>query len=333
VPTNEWGSGPHARHQVDADQGEDGIGGPGGQGGPGRMSRVQPTLWVVVYSAAVGAAREYLDAAQAMLLWAGLAERAPVRLAPGAPAWESVQQLVDAGVRLVEYEAAELKELLRRAGDRLAPLEDPLQVDLGAHRWLEGQREENYSDWLAWVLRQIPAAERLFRFLGLPLPASLALWGAGTPRITRELPFEAGRLDIVIRYPNRALIVVEVKCQDGATDHEGQLQCYRAWMDDQREACKSGVLVTTGEGQSQPCGFSVRTWRMIAWELRRLGCEFREANQLCVAAMTLAFAGAVEQNLLGLPARPVAGIRSGRVWDVSDTVSHLKGFLTVMERV
>ena len=49
--------------------------------------------------------------------------------------------------------------------------------------------------------------------------------------------------------------------------------------------------------------------------------------------MTLAFAGAVEQNLLGLPARPLAGVSSGRVWDLSDTVSHLKGFFRTTEAV
>lgn len=217
--------------------------------------------------------------------------------------------------------------MLRRSAELLAPLEDPLQVDLGVHRWLEAQREENYSDWLAWVLRQIPAAERLFRFLGLPLLQSLELSGAGTPHIAREAPFEAGRLDIVIRYPDRALIVVEVKCEDGQTDYGPQLGHYREWKDRQPEACKLGVLVTTEEGQSDTAGFAVRTWRELAWELRRLACELRQANRWCAAAMTLAFAGAVEQNLLGLPARPLAGIRSGRVWDVSDAASHLNGSL------
>jgi len=275
---------------------------------------------------------DYPEAAQVLSRWAGMLEPARARAALGAAAWGAVELLVRAGRGWVESEARDLEDLLRQSDTLLAPFGDPLETDLGAHRWLEGQREENYSDWLAWVLRQIPAAERLFRLLGLPLPASLALWGAGTPRITRELPFEAGRLDIVIRYPDRALIVVEVKCPGGEADYGAQLKRYGESLEGQSELCRKYlVLVTTQEGPSSLSGLHVRPWRQIACELRHLGCELRAANQWCAAAMTLAFAGAVEQNLLGLPSRPMAGIRSGRVWDVGKAVSHLMAFLAHVE--
>lgn len=260
---------------------------------------------------------------------------ARTRAVRGAAAWQAVELLTKAGSRLVEAEVADLEDLLRRSNSLLAPFGDPLEIDLGAHRWLKPEREESYSDWLAWILRQIPAAAQLCRFLGLPPRASLAAADWGTPQVTREVPSEDGRLDIVVRYPGRALITVEVKCLDGETDHSEQLERYRAWMEGEPEPepCKFGVLVTPQDAESCPAGFQVRPWREIAFELRRLAGESRDTKRWCTAAMTLAFASAVEQNLLELPARPLAGIRSGRVWDVSDTVSHLKGFLTVMEKV
>jgi len=35
------------------------------------------------------------------------------------------------------------------------------------HRWLADDREESYSDWLAWVIEQIKMPELVFRVFGV----------------------------------------------------------------------------------------------------------------------------------------------------------------------
>lgn len=276
---------------------------------------------------------DYSGASQLLSEWARMWKPTRTGAVRGAAAWQAVELLTTAGSRLVESEAGDLRTSLDDPTVSWLRSATRSETDLGAHRWLKPQREESYSDWLAWVLRQIPAAPRLCRFLGLPPRASLAASDWGTPQVAREVRFGEGRLDIVVRYPGRALITVEVKCLDGEADHSEQLERYRAWMErePEPEPCKFGVLVGKGEAESCPAGFQVRRWQEIAFELRRLAGEFRDGKRWCTAAMTLAFAGAVEQNLLGLPGRPMAGIRSRRVWDVSVAESYLRTFLATME--
>jgi hypothetical protein len=62
----------------------------------------------------------------------------------------------------------EAQEHLRKALDNsnaaLAPLGEPLRLNLGKHRWLSADREESYSDWLAWILQGMSIIEILRLF-------------------------------------------------------------------------------------------------------------------------------------------------------------------------
>jgi hypothetical protein len=53
--------------------------------------------------------------------------------------------------------AERLRTLLMRSNALLSPLADPLLTDCGVHEWLSRSREEAYSDWLAWIVRQMLA--------------------------------------------------------------------------------------------------------------------------------------------------------------------------------
>lgn len=44
------------------------------------------------------------------------------------------------------------KSLLEESYRRRCPLGESLLLDFGAHRWLRGDREEIYSDWLALII-------------------------------------------------------------------------------------------------------------------------------------------------------------------------------------
>jgi hypothetical protein len=51
-------------------------------------------------------------------------------------------------------------------------------VDFGVHRWLRASREEAYSDWLEWIVRQLETGPDVFSFFGLTVPSRSAEWMA-----------------------------------------------------------------------------------------------------------------------------------------------------------
>ncbi len=105
------------------------------------------------------------DHIASLVQWAELGQAyASPRLSPAD--WSAVDILVEAAQpRLLENSKA-LCELLARSTNQLKS-SDPLLCDLGVHRWLESDREESYSDWLAWVLEQLDHASVVTRVLGV----------------------------------------------------------------------------------------------------------------------------------------------------------------------
>src|SRR5438477_11146537 len=73
--------------------------------------------------------------------------------------WNAVHALVRVAKPYLISAASRLRDALAASRCRLAPLQDPFDVDLGVHRWLADDREESYSDWLQWVVEhlQVPA--------------------------------------------------------------------------------------------------------------------------------------------------------------------------------
>src|SRR6267378_2290800 len=78
------------------------------------------------------------------------------------PSWSSITRIVAAAVRYQDLESKQIVDLLKASKDRLSPLDDPLTVDLGLHRWMSRDREEAYSDWLAWVITQISCPTKVW---------------------------------------------------------------------------------------------------------------------------------------------------------------------------
>src|SRR5664279_1968883 len=72
-----------------------------------------------------------------------------------ASSWESARRMIDALKNRAEPEAARLRRYLRQSNEILRPLGEPLLIDFGLHRWLKEEREEAYSDWLAWIVGQL----------------------------------------------------------------------------------------------------------------------------------------------------------------------------------
>lgn len=235
--------------------------------------------------------------------------------------WEPARRLIAAARQKQESDCARLHDLLRQSSDRLAPLEDPLQVDLGLSRWLSEEREEAYSDWLQWTLQQLQRADRVFGLFRLELPSGWDSWSDLIPEVHREFlvpeghPGHMGRLDIVVDYPGHARLIIEVKKTSAEASDTAKGIGYQRSQGTRGTSgvpCWRILLATSGEQSEYPGDFSLRSWAEVCIGLRRIASQLRKQVPLITLAMILAFVGAVEQNLLGFSPRIAGRIVPGR---------------------
>jgi len=151
----------------------------------------------------------YTDAAKLIKHWMELSEPKGRTRTNRASGWAPVECMVEAARHLLITDRETLESLLNQSDQRLCPLIDPLRTDFAVHRWLANKREEAYSDWLAWVVRQVDKPELVFQLFQISPPADLSDWSSLAPIVEREVPVPAGRkdqsgrLDVVVRYPGR----------------------------------------------------------------------------------------------------------------------------------
>jgi hypothetical protein len=115
-----------------------------------------------------------------------------------------------------------LDAILENSNKRLAPLCDPLTVNLGTHRWLRDEREKAYSDWFAWVNEQLPSSPTDSRVLGITPPTDTKDTYHNCPEAKREelILGNKRRLNVRICFGTTALIVVELKNRFRCADVE-----------------------------------------------------------------------------------------------------------------
>lgn len=217
--------------------------------------------------------------------------------------WEAMQAFIGAAKPRLAAKESQMRELLGRSGARLAPLRDPLLTDFGLHRWLKGEREEAYSDWLAWTLQQIGSVADILNVLDVPNANDPASYLDLT--VTREvwvLPEgrpPARRLDLLVKCDGTVLAVIEVKvvCPEDAVDLDKD-KYYWQWA--QRQNRRPATVLLALDGDQKICSpFVLMTWARLCLNLRRLLPKLQEQKGVAAAALTAAFVGAVEQNLLG----------------------------------
>jgi len=221
--------------------------------------------------------------------------------------------LVESAERL-DYSARWLlKDALDQSGKKLSPLGEPLKLNLGAHRWLSADREESYSDWLAWILQGMSWSEILTLF-------SLSDKCAGDPSapaeyVRREVWRGEDRTDIEVSFGSQGFLLIEVKVKDVGTEISSQLRRYANKLTGQHNL----LLVLLGTEAPEPdveqCGFRFVRWDALCQRLRNHAdralkegarggqLETTNPNMLRVAAI-LVFCGAAEQNLLGFSSEP-----------------------------
>ena len=108
----------------------------------------------------------------------------------------------------------------------------------------------------------------------------------------------ARRLDLLVQCDQTVLAVIEVKVvspEDADLDKD---KYYWQWAQSQNPNAATVLLAL--DGAKEICDpFALLTWTRLCLNLRRLLPKLREQKGVVAAALTAAFVGAVEQNLLG----------------------------------
>jgi hypothetical protein len=254
-------------------------------------------------------AKERADQSPKLLRkWASLGADLVARRSRRVPTWDAATRLIEAAHPKLQADAKRLQTLLAESRRLLFPLEDPFDLDLGLHRWLEADREEAYSDWLEWVVRQANRADRVFKLFGLEFPAELPASQLVTVKRECCIPYghieQEGRLDLVIRLDPHAIIVVEIKKGDAEESDTAKQAGYKQWLDEQHQYPKGqrySIFLAASANEEEYEQFKPLLWETVCIQMRRLAIELKQ-KQVAIAAMTLAFVAAVEQNLLGYSA-------------------------------
>jgi hypothetical protein len=257
----------------------------------------------------------YCEPCDVLKLWSGLGRA--VQENENSCTWAGALRMINAAEPWFKACREELEDLLKQSEAGLAPLGEPLLIDLGVHRWLRKGREESYSDWLAWIIHQLPSTKTVFQLLRIACPAEYEGCSASACR-EKWILNNKRKLDVVISLDGKPLFIVEIK-KRMAQDENRKLRDYRKWADENDVPYRI-LLGKEGEQSDACCGFAIRRWDDLCVALRRFSGEIRERKGVLVGAMTLAFVGAVEQNLLGFSA-PAEGTFS-RDWP--RIASHIK---------
>lgn len=281
--------------------------------------------------------------AELIATWGQLG-RLLTQMSQRAPDWQPVTNMLGAAVPHFQARAAALNDLLNDSDHLLRPLGDPLRLDFGAHRWLKGDREEAYSDWLAWIVENLdaPAILELFS-IGRLYPKAADLRNALAkvrPTVKREACVpeghcgKQGRLDLVVRFAELAVLVVEIKVTQADQADTAKQEGYEKWLSRQKGERWSVLLATGGEAAEYSGKFILLKWADLCLSLRHLTRELAAAGRLTMGALVLAFVGAAEQNLLQMSTKAVEQFVHGRSATFDETVvSHLESWTKDANRI
>lgn len=214
------------------------------------------------------------------------------RPVPPVP-WGPAARMIDAAERDAVRAGAALDELLKTSAAQFPRVGDPLLYDFGTHGWLRKEHELAYSDWLAWILKQRGDSGAVLSLFGKE-PGTLA---STSCTLHREIAIREGRLDLVVRCDGTAALAVEVKTT--SEPDEDQLERYLVWLAREKQPLGLVLLAISKPEWFVSGELTFRSWEDVTLGLRTWAAVWCEHGLLMQAAMTLAFCGAVEQNLLG----------------------------------
>lgn len=221
--------------------------------------------------------------------------------------WKSVRGLIDKSEQAIKPHVLECQDLEVQWENRLGPLcGNQAKIDWSKFRPLRRSREEDWSDWLAWLLETSQTgilAETLFaESMNCPAQAFIS------PDVVREMSLDGRRADLVISWTENRMTHVEVKIWDESFDKTFETakklrsvapQC--VWTD---------FILLPGESlaawseiakiHSADATVKVRavSWHDVARGLRR--CLWFEHEAVFWRAWAWVFCNVIEKELLGM---------------------------------
>jgi hypothetical protein len=185
-------------------------------------------------------------------------------------------------------------------------LGDPISaLDFSGHKWLGEQREEAWSNWLAWLLSTMQPSDmqpsKIWTAFGVSdEDARERVKVRREETVPEGHPGHEGRLDIVVRFGDVALLVIEVKLVEAEEADSAKQRGYSLWVADQLQPHKHKVMLVRDAAEQDCGGFPPLRWDDLCIALRSIAVRHIRDKRTLMAAVILAFVGAVEQNLLGL---------------------------------
>ncbi|WP_242352748.1 MULTISPECIES: hypothetical protein [unclassified Anaeromyxobacter] len=241
---------------------------------------------------------------------------------PRAPSWRGTLEWIEAVRSAATAEYEELLPQIAVWDAALADLGgDPCRQAWAAFRPLRLSREEDWSDWLAYLLgtdKVMAMAARLFGPDGDSAPKVV--------EVQREVPVAGGerRADLVLLWTSNRASHVEVKLWDTCYEKTAEtaaacrLEFKRGtgWRDYVLLPDEMEKVWAESPGTD---GMRVVTWSSVAVQLRRALRQARLPGQW--RAFARAYCGAIEQRILGIPPlavfkmrrAPAAIFRFGRI--------------------
>jgi hypothetical protein len=244
---------------------------------------------------------------------------APPAAPPEKPSWAAVDDLMNAFSGVIEIRHRELSELLNVWDQCFSDFGgDPTHTNWSRFRPLRLSREEDWSDWLAYLIQGSATgvfSERLFG----NRESNLAAY-ANPTWVEREVSYRGCRADLIIRWSNGEMGHIEVKVGDESlsktfstaaamrakySQDKSQWHNYVLLLSDQVSAWQALDHVDVGETE-----FCVLTWDDVCVALRR---ALRAGEDRLWEAWAFGFVGSIEQLLIGYPGyrtrrRPLEGL-------------------------
>jgi hypothetical protein len=232
---------------------------------------------------------------------------------PDPGSWASVDEFVASYAGLLASLRSRLEPLLREWDRVLAPWGgDPTREDWRRFRPLRLSREEDWSDWLAFLLERSETG----RFAASMLHLAGDATERARPRVDREVDHERHRADLVVRWAGGRHTHLEVKVGDtalGKTFATGRSMRRRYGVPADRwdnfillVPSQRGAWGEVPADASDEPPVAVLTWIDVCVGLRR---ALVAPEPLAWKAWAFAFVGATEQVLLGF----AGGDPSGRL--------------------
>lgn len=222
--------------------------------------------------------------------------------------WDAAEAWAPAFDRLTAVAAQQLDAVLSSWDRLFADLGgDPSRTNWESFRPLRRSREEDWSDWLAFLLEQ-SASGQFGAMLFAGDTSDTRAWTATV--VDREVRAENYRADLVVRFADGEWLHVEVKVGDQQLEKTPATGAALRRRPDGR--CRGDWLLLPDsdrpvwESVTDECDGAmvhVVTWTDLARALRTSIID-RAAEKLVWRAWAFAFVGAIEQDLLGFPPIP-----------------------------